>query len=126
VESTSGLEMRWCAGCGHGVEDHFRYCPRCGEPLRSKIVEYFQGEAELGDGGLRASVYLNPPQHVRFSIWQGDEAKAAISLEPSEVDRLVSFLQSVRRTRLRDFESEVRRSVRALAASVSEVFGHRD
>ncbi len=115
--------MHSCVGCGCAVEDEFRYCPCCGEPLRSKIVEYFRGERELGDGGLRVSVYLREPQHVRLSIWRGSEARAALSLDPSEADRLVRFLQSVRRTRLRDFETDVRRSVRALAASMSRLRG---
>jgi hypothetical protein len=65
------------------------------------VVEYFQGEPELGDGGLRVSVYLTRPQHVRFSIWKGESAQGAISLEPQEADRLARFLQSLRRSRRR-------------------------
>jgi hypothetical protein len=94
-------------------------------PLRSKLVEYFRGNPELGDGGLRVSVYLRLPQHVRLSIWKGEAAQAALSLDPPEVDRLVGFLQSVRLTRRRRLESSLRRSARAVADTVFDAVGDR-
>jgi hypothetical protein len=86
--------MRRCSTCGGGVQDEFRFCPHCGKPQRTKIVEYFQGHPDVGDGGLRASVYLTEPRHVRLSVWRGDEAQAAISLDPAESSRLARFLDA--------------------------------
>jgi len=77
------------------VQDEFRFCPHCGKPQRTKIVEHFRGHPDVGDGGLRVSVYLTEPQHARLSVWRGDEAKAAISLDPHESSRLARFLLSV-------------------------------
>jgi hypothetical protein len=111
--------MRTCAECGRGVDDSFRYCPSCGAPLRSKIVEYFRGEDEFGDGTLRVSVYLTDPQHVRLSIWKGESAQAALSLSPAEADRLLDFISGLRVTRRRRFETTLRRSARALADSLA-------
>ena len=82
--------MRSCRECGGAVQDDFRFCPHCGKSQRTKIVEYFQGHPEVGDGGLRVSVYLTEPQHVRLSVWRGDEAKAAISLDPHEAGSAAS------------------------------------
>jgi len=76
------------------VQDHFRFCPHCGKSQRTKIVEYFQGHPEVGDGGLRVSVYLTEPRHARLSVWHGEVAEAAISLDPHESTRLAKFLLS--------------------------------
>jgi hypothetical protein len=76
------------------VQDEFRFCPHCGKAQRTKIVEYFQGHPDIGDGGLRVSVYLTEPRHARLSVWRGEEAKAAISLDPAESRRLVRFLDT--------------------------------
>jgi len=78
------------------VEDEFRFCPHCGRAQRTKIVEYFRGHPEVGDGGLRVSVYLTRPRHVRLSVWRGDAAEAAISLDPEETSRLGRFLLATR------------------------------
>jgi hypothetical protein len=86
--------MRRCNACGGEVQDEFRFCPHCGKPQRTKIVEYFQSHPEIGDGGLRASIYLTEPRHVRLSVWRGEEAQAAISLDPSESSRLARFLDT--------------------------------
>jgi len=77
------------------VEDDFRFCPHCGASQRTKIVEYFRGHPDVGDGGLRVSVYLTEPQHARLSVWRGEEVQAAISLDPHESGRLGRFLLSV-------------------------------
>jgi hypothetical protein len=76
------------------VEDDFRFCPHCGKSQRTKIVEYFRGHPDVGDGGLRVSVYLTEPRHARLSVWRGEEAQAAISLDPEETSRLGRFLRS--------------------------------
>ena len=110
--------MRTCSECKRGVEDDF-VLPRCGSPLRTKIVEYFIGEDELGDGALQVSVYLTQPQHVRLSIWKGEAAQAALSLSPQEADRFVAFLQRLKVTRRRRVENDLRRGVRALTDSVA-------
>ena len=77
------------------MEDDFRFCPHCGASQRTKIVEYFRGHPDVGDGGLRVSVYLTEPQHARLSVWRGEEVQAAISLDPHESGRLGRFLLSV-------------------------------
>jgi hypothetical protein len=84
--------MRTCGACRGEVQDEFRFCPHCGKAQRTKIVEYFRGHPEMGDGGLRVSLYLGEKQHARFSVWHGDEAAAAISLDPVETRRLARFL----------------------------------
>src|SRR5947209_17496962 len=84
--------MRSCRACGGEVQDEFRFCPHCGKSQRTKIVEYFRGHPDVGDGGLRVSVYLTEPRHARLSVWRGEEAQAAISLDPAESGRLGRFL----------------------------------
>src|SRR5215472_6603943 len=99
--------MRSCSACGGGVEDEFRFCPHCGKSQRTKIVEYFSGHPEVGDGGLRVSVYLTEPRHARLSVWRGEEAQAAISLDPRESGRLGRFLLSAGTVRQRSLVSRV-------------------
>jgi hypothetical protein len=89
------------------VQDDFRFCPHCGKAQRTKIVEYFRGHPDVGDGGLRVSVYLTEPQHARLSVWHGEEAEAAISLDPRESERLSRFLLSVAPHRQRSLVSRV-------------------
>ena len=89
------------------MQDDFRFCPHCGKSQRTKIVEYFQGHPEVGDGGLRVSLYLTEPQHARFSVWRGEEAEAAISLDPHESARLARFLRSTTTHRHSSFVSRV-------------------
>jgi len=99
--------MRRCRACGGGVQDDFRFCPHCGKSQRTKIVEYFRGHPDVGDGGLRVSVYLTEPRHARLSVWRGDEAQAAISLDPRESGRLGRFLLSAGPQRQRSLVSRV-------------------
>ena len=89
------------------MQDEFRFCPHCGKAQRTKIVEYFRGHPDVGDGGLRVSVYLTEPRHARLSVWRGDEAQAAISLDPRESGRLASFLLSAGPDRQRSIVSRV-------------------
>jgi hypothetical protein len=89
------------------VQDDFRFCPHCGKSQRTKIVEYFQGHPEVGDGGLRVSVYLTEPRHARLSVWRGEEAQAAISLDPAESGRLGRFLLATGPNRHRSLVSRV-------------------
>ncbi|HUJ55619.1 MAG TPA: hypothetical protein VLW49_06490 [Gaiellaceae bacterium] len=84
--------MRRCGSCDGEVRDEFRFCPHCGTAQRTKIVEYFAGHPDVDDGGLRVSLYLTQPKHVRLSIWRGERADAAISLDPHETRRLARFL----------------------------------
>ncbi len=84
--------MHPCVQCTRQIADEFRFCPHCGAAQRSKIVEYFRGHPEIGDGGLRVSAYLTSPRHLRFSIWRHESAESAISLDPDEAHRLGSFL----------------------------------
>ena len=99
--------MRNCRECGGAVQDDFRFCPHCGKSQRTKIVEYFRGHPDVGDGGLRVSVYLTEPRHARLSVWRGDEAQAAISLEPEEARRLARFLHTAGARRPRSLVSRV-------------------
>jgi hypothetical protein len=99
--------MRSCRACGGEVQDDFRFCPHCGKSQRTKIVEYFQGHPDVGDGGLRVSLYLTEPQHARLSVWRGDEVQAAISLDPHESSRLGRFLLSVTKHSQRSLVSRV-------------------
>ena len=101
--------MRRCSACGGGVQDEFRFCPHCGKAQRTKIVEYFRGHPDVGDGGLRVSVYLTEPQHARLSVWRGKEARAAISLDPQETGRLARFLLETLRRRQRSRVRELLR-----------------
>ena len=89
------------------MQDEFRFCPHCGKAQRTKIVEYFQGHPDVGDGGLRVSVYLTKPQHARLSVWRGEQAEAAISLDPHESSRLARFLLSATRHRQQSLVSRV-------------------
>lgn len=80
------------------MEDRFRFCPRCAAPQRTKIVEFFAPHPAISadaSKGLRVSRYLGdddqPPQ-VRFSIWSGETAAAAISLTDEEATRLADFV----------------------------------
>jgi hypothetical protein len=86
--------MRRCRACRGEVQDEFRFCPHCGKAQRTKIVEYFRGHPDVGDGGLRVSVYVTEPRHARLSVWRGEEAQAAISLDPEEASRLARFLRA--------------------------------
>ena len=87
------------------MQDEFRFCPHCGKSQRTKIVEYFRGHPDVGDGGLRVSLYLTEPRHARLSVWRGDEAQAAISLDPEESGRLGRFLLAAARQRHRSLVS---------------------
>ena len=81
------------------MQDEFRFCPHCGKSQRTKVVEYFQGHPDVGDGGLRVSVYLTEPQHARLSVWRVTAAidRELDSLDPHESGRLARFLLSVTR-----------------------------
>ena len=89
------------------MEDEFRFCPHCGKAQRTKVVEYFRGHPDVGDGGLRVSIYLTEPQHARLSVWRGEEVEAAISLDPHESTRLARFLLSVTKQRPSSLVSRV-------------------
>ena len=90
--------MHECRQCGSGVEDRFRFCPWCAAPQRTKVVELFAPHPFVpadAAKGLRVSRYFGdqdrPPQ-LRFSIWSGESAAAAISLTPEEAARLAQFV----------------------------------
>ena len=74
----------------------FRFCPWCAAPQRTKLVEFFfPSSTRPGERlrALRVSRYL-AEGHVRFSIWDDDVARAALSLEDAESLRLAAFLQA--------------------------------
>jgi hypothetical protein len=80
------------------VASRFRFCPWCAAPQRTKLVEFYfppawrEGERSRA---LRVSRYLDEG-HVRFSIWDEDVARAALSLDDGESLRLAAFLRSGR------------------------------
>ena len=86
--------MRECVHCGAGVEERFRFCPWCAAPQRRKLVELFPASrAVAADRGrsLRVSRYLDEG-HVRFSVWDGVQAEAAVSVDEDELSRLRALL----------------------------------
>jgi hypothetical protein len=91
--------MPGCSHCSGSLEAEFRFCPWCGAPQRSKLVEFFEAHPLVaGDSGkaLRVSRYAGPAddeRHVRFSVWNSDGlAEGAVSLEDAEAERLARFL----------------------------------
>ena len=114
--------MHSCVQCSREIADEFRFCPHCGAAQRSKIVEYFRGHPELGDGGLRVSAYLTSPRHLRFSIWRHQSAESVLSLDPGEAERLGRFLLAV--TPRRE-ASRVGRSLRRGAQALHEALSGR-
>jgi hypothetical protein len=87
-----------CRHCGAHVEDRFRFCPWCAQPQRRKLVEFFAPHPAVpGDAtkALRVSRYFGDERtapQLRFSIWNVDEAEAAVSLTEDEAQRLAQFL----------------------------------
>jgi zinc-ribbon domain len=114
--------VRMCVQCSRELADEFRFCPHCGTSQRSKIVEYFRGHPDVGDGGLRVSAYLTAPQHLRFSIWREERAEAAISLAPDEAHRLARFLLAASPN---PESSQVGRSLRRRARALQRVVSRR-
>jgi Lon protease-like protein len=87
--------VHYCQGCGHVVEQRFRYCPWCAAPLRRKLVEFFAPHPDIADEGVRAlrvSRYLDEPAQTRLSVWDGSQAIAAVSLDRGETSRLARYL----------------------------------
>jgi hypothetical protein len=85
-----------CPSCAGAVERRHRFCPWCAAPLRHKLVELFRPHPAIdGDASraLRVSRYLDGEvKHTRFSIWDVDHARSAISLDDAEAARLAAFL----------------------------------
>src|SRR5436309_3026215 len=91
--------MRRCSQCSGSLEAGFRFCPWCGSPERSKLVEFFHAHPLVaGDRGkaLRVSRYAGPAadeRHVRFSVWNDEGcAEGAVSLDDEEAERVARFL----------------------------------
>lgn len=97
-----------CVHCGREIEAAFRFCPWCGAVQRRKLVEFFSGHPVLDPGrALRVSRYLRTSDqepHVRFSVWdRHGRARAVVSLDEDETQRLAEFLRPLHRPRrLRD------------------------
>ena len=92
--------MAGCAACGREVEARFRFCPWCGVAQRRKLVEFFRPHLNSEGRALRVSRYFGDDPQVRFSVWEDGVARAAVSLEVEEAERLASFL-APHATRLR-------------------------
>jgi hypothetical protein len=109
--------VKTCRQCGNGVESRFRFCPWCAAPQRRKLVEFFPphpGVDADAAKALRISRYFGDestlPQ-VRFSIWNGDAAEAAVSLSDDEASRVAAFLTPPPRPK-RDLLDHLRESLR--------------
>ena len=83
-----------CERCDGEVNERFRFCPWCAAPQRTKLVEHFRAHplVEQDAVALRVSRYLTDLRHIRFSIWDGEKAVAAISLDDREAARLSRFV----------------------------------
>jgi hypothetical protein len=95
--SIQGARVSHCPSCAQAVESRHRYCPWCAAPLRRKLVEFFAPHPGInGDAqALRVSRYLGgqaDQRHTRLSVWDGERAVAAISLDEAETRRLSRFL----------------------------------
>jgi hypothetical protein len=105
-----------CRQCGGETEAQHRFCPWCATPQRSKLVEFFFGTDQDAHRAVRVSRYL-PERRVRFSVWdETGRARAAISLDEEEADRLGAFVTrrppqrpGLRQTLLDDLRSLVGR-----------------
>lgn len=97
-----------CRGCEREVEDRFRYCPWCAAPQRTKLVELFAPHRAVPQDAakaLRVSRYFpteERPAQFRLSIWEGEGAAAALSLDDDEAARLAAFLAPPHRRPLLD------------------------
>lgn len=111
-----------CEHCHGELQEAFRFCPWCASPQRTKLVEHFRGHPliETEPLGLRVSRYLAGTRHVRVSIWDGDRALAAISLEEREAARLATFLTLGAERREASFVESVRTSADALRAELEQ------
>jgi hypothetical protein len=95
--------MAQCRHCGKETAAEYRYCPWCAAPQRRKLVEFFRGVDQDSGMAIRVSRYL-PEQRVRFSVWdESGTARAAVSLDEAEAERLAAFVAPpTRRPRLVD------------------------
>jgi hypothetical protein len=88
--------MAKCRQCGRNIDSAFRFCPWCATAQRSKFVEFFRAHPSIDERkALRVSRYFGPERsdrHVRFSVWSGERAEAAVSLPEDEAGRLYRFL----------------------------------
>jgi hypothetical protein len=94
--------MPVCFACGREVEARFRFCPWCGTAQRRKLVEFFRPHPNSEGRALRVSRYFGEEPQVRFSVWQDGVARAAVSLEEDEAQRLAQFLAPRQRASLRE------------------------
>ena len=86
--------MPACSACGVEIEARYRFCPWCGVAQRRKIVEFFRPHANSPGRALRVTRYLADDPHVRFSVWEDGVARAAVSIDDEEAERLARYLQS--------------------------------
>ena len=84
--------MARCARCGGEVDARFRFCPWCAAPQRQKVVEFFRPHPRDAGRALRVSRYYGEEPQVRFSVWDDGVARAAVSLDEAETQRLAGFL----------------------------------
>jgi hypothetical protein len=107
----------FCPQCGLKQPAEHRFCLSCGTPLPGhllrkpspKISRWYLGipvaREDPPNSALRVSRYLEefeihsaegsvriPDHHVRFSVWDGDRAVAAVSIPDTEAEDLARFL----------------------------------
>jgi hypothetical protein len=106
----------FCPQCGARASEDHRFCAVCGTALPRdvlpgsgpKVTRWFRGlpvGADASGMALRVSRYLEeievrapegsariPSHHVRFSIWEGDQAMTAVSIPDDDAEALARFL----------------------------------
>lgn len=114
------MDHIFCPQCRLQQPQDHRYCLRCGNEVPRHLLEdedhrppksfrFFPGvKVSQGDpdvGFLRVSCYRKdqtfttgegsvtiPGHHVRFSVWDGEEAKCVISVPETEARALAGYL----------------------------------
>ncbi|MGH2747459.1 MAG: hypothetical protein ACRDKB_05995 [Actinomycetota bacterium] len=121
----------FCPSCRLRQPSDHVFCVRCGAELPAHLLgdaakqsRWFAGVPVAPDDPrgayLKVSRYLRdqtfrsaegevtiPGNHVRFSVWVGDEARCVISLSETEARDLATFLAS-EAARSNDFSTEIR------------------
>jgi hypothetical protein len=110
-------DRMYCPRCGLGQSTDHQFCIQCGvrlptellPPDAPKVSRWFRAipvhPEDRPETMLRVSRYLKefdietaegsvriPAHHVRFSVWAGDQALAAVSIPDDEARALSGFL----------------------------------
>ncbi len=98
------IDHAYCVRCGHGLPTHLL------EQAPVKRARFFAGvkvsDRDSANAFLRVSCYLKeqtfstpegsvviPGHHVRFSIWNGEQAQCVLSIPETEARSLAHFIE---------------------------------